>query len=235
MTVRKLAKHFFLGGIMLVLVSACAAVGGGSGPLTEDERLLRQRSSQFQKNVLQGALAGGVLGGLLGGVIGGDVKSAVIGAGGGAVAGGAGGYYVTKRQQEFASEEARIASMTADVEADNTELKEYLAVAGRVIAADKAKLAKIERQYAANQLSLEEAQQQAEEIQSNREVIAETIDGLREKQQNYVHAMEQTKQEDPTRDVAEMDRQIEELGDQIAQLEGELDGLSDALSVLRVG
>jgi hypothetical protein len=32
-----------------------------------------------------------------------------------------------------------------------------------------------------------------------------------------------------------MDRQIEELGDQIAQLEGELDGLSDALSVLRVG
>ena len=131
MTVRKLAKHFFLSGIMLVLVSACAAVGGGSGPLTEDERLLRQRSSQFQKNVLQGALAGGVLGGLLGGVIGGDVKSAVIGAGAGAVAGGAGGYYVTKRQQEFASEEARIASMTADVEADNTELKEYLAVAGR--------------------------------------------------------------------------------------------------------
>lgn len=234
MSIERFSRNLVVGSLFLC-VSGCAAIDGASSSLSEDERLLRQQNSQLQRNVLQGSLAGAAVGGVLGYVFGGDTKSALLGAGAGAVAGGAGGYYVTKRQQSFANEEERVASMTADVEADNEKLKEYVMVAERVIASDKAKLQEIERQYAANQLSLEEANKQAEQIKNNREIIAETIDGLKEKKNNYVYALEQTKEDDSSHDLAAMDQEVEQLEQQIAQLETELDELSNALSVSRVG
>lgn len=230
---RSIARHVAVGGILLCV--GCAAVGGGPETLTPDEQRLRQESAQLQRNMLQGGLVGAALGGLVGAVAGRDIVSAAIGTGAGAIAGSLGGYYVAKRQQDYASEEARIDSMIADVRQDNSELEQYILTAQRVIATDKERIAELDRQYAANEVTLEEAQTQLEGVHKNRELIAETIAGLRSKQKDYQFALEQTQEDNPTADLSEMDQEVEQLKRQIALLEGDLDSLNDALAVSRIG
>lgn len=203
--------------------------------ITVDEQSLRQQSKQMNKSIAQGAATGAVLGGLLGALMGGDRKSVLIGVGAGAIMGGVGGYYVAKRQQDYANEEARIQAMITDVENDNKQLSEYIQTAHRVIESDKQRIKDIERQYASQEIALAAARAKFEQIRENRQIIAETIHAMHKKKAEYQYALDQTKQNNPESDLLELNDEIIQLEQQVAALEQDLDSLDDALALSKLG
>lgn len=222
-------------------LSACSSSSGGtsatrsasvsSGPLSTEEQRLRQQNDAFTLTVVEGAVAGAVIGGLIGGLVTGDWSGALIGAGAGAVAGGASGAYVASRQKEYANEEARIDAMIVDLRQDNNNLRKYIVTAEEVIAADHRKLADLNQQYANQQINRKEARQQLARIRENRDVIAETAETLEKKRQEYVYAAQETRRQNPSANLHEMERQIAMLEDNIDALETDLDSLTEALEV----
>lgn len=230
--------------VLVASTSACQTTGGGASTsaatvseatYTADEQRLREQGTDITGTVVEGAVIGAVLGGVIGLLAGGNKRSAAIGAGAGSLAGAAAGYYVGKRQAYYASEEARLDAMIADVRADNERIEAYLATAREVIAADKARIAEIERQYAAKQITLAEGRDRLERVAQNRDVMQETVAALRKKRDQYRDAAEQTRRDSPGTDTSEMDRQIALLEQNVNQLEGEIDALNVALSVSAVG
>jgi uncharacterized protein YcfJ len=219
-------------------LAGCQAPGSmgsaSSEPLTAEEARLRQQNENFALTVAEGAVAGAALGALIGGLVGGW-RGAAVGAGVGGLTGGATGAYVASKQREYANEEARIDSMVADVQQDNDNLRQYIATAEQVIEADKQKLAGIETQLAAKEITRTEAQQKLARIKDNGGVIEEAVENLRKKKGEYEVAAQETRQENPTANLSEMDRQIAMLEGNIEVLERDLDSLNEALAVSPVG
>lgn len=216
-----------------LLLSGCAS--GPSGPeLTADERALREESQRLTEVVAQGGVVGALIGGLLGAALGGK-RGAVIGAGAGGVVGGLGGYYVGKRQTAYATEEARIEAMIADVRADNVRLAGYIETAERVIAADRRRLDRLKADLAAAEISAAAAERELGAIRDNHAVIAETLESVRQQRDGYRQALAQASQDMPNVDLAAMDAEVRQMELQIAQLESELDSLDEALALTRIG
>ena len=212
-----------------VMLSGCVTTGSTSNAnLTPAEQRLRAQSDDFKTTVVQGAVVGAVLGGLLA-VLNEDNRNigkyAAVGAG----VGGATGYYVAKRKESFANEEARLDSMIADVQGDNAKVIAMSNTTRSVIANDMARIDRIEKDLAAGTMTSREAKQQLALIDDNSEVLKGSLENLRMRQGEYKKASaEMAKGGDVrTQSLSAYNQEIAKLQDQIASMENDLDDLID--------
>jgi outer membrane lipoprotein SlyB len=215
-----------------LLLAGCAT---STENMTADEQLLREQSDSFvAENVFggaaEGAVIGAIAGAILGGLIGGDATSmgygAAAGAGAGAIAGGVDGYIQGKEAQYQANQVLMARSVAEDIRADNEELAKVLQTASRVVEADKQKLAKLQSQVAAKEMSLDQAQQEAALVRENSETIAGVLEDAKTKRDKFAESRGQL-----STDTAEVDAEIGRLNTQIAQLEQQLDQLNASLEL----
>ncbi len=130
--------------LALLLTTSLAACSGGPfltwQPETPAERAMRESTERLQSTIgegsLFGAAAGAVLGGLAGGAEG-AFQGAELGRLGGAAAGG----YVRQLQSQFASQEAVLNQVLADIARTNAELERAIANMRGLIAERRAALA----------------------------------------------------------------------------------------------
>lgn len=225
-----------------LLVSGCQTTGYGVGssvPMTPEEKRLRQQSEDFNRTIVEGAVIGGILGAVVGAMTGRSseerAKRALIGGGIGAAMGAAGGYYVAKQKDHYASEQARLDSMIADVRADNTRTQAYVSTARKVIEENKRQLAAISEKLKARKITLAEANFRYARIEDNHKVIATTIEGLKRRHMEYLNAAQKTRRTQPHLNTAKLDGEILQLENQISALESGLGELVEAMNVSRIG
>ena len=119
--------------VPILLVAACA----GWEPETEAERELRLSRERLQSTVGQGGLTGAAGGALLGALVGG-AGGAFQGAEIGRLAGAAAGAYVRQLQAEYASQEAVMVQVAADLRATNAEMQRSIDAMRAVLAQTRA-------------------------------------------------------------------------------------------------
>jgi outer membrane lipoprotein SlyB len=229
----------------IAAVLCAATLGGcvtGSGSyandpyLTPEQRRLRAQDQDFNRTVGEGAVTGAVIGGLLGALVGGKrnrASGALIGAAGGALLGGGAGYYVAKKKEQYANENQRLDSMTADVRNDNAKLAAYVANTRTVVAQNRAELNRLRTQYNTRQASRDELDRRISIAEQDASHINQTLGRLRERQGDYVQARNASRSEGAS--TASMDAEIARLNQQIAALEAQLGELNRAIAITKTG
>jgi hypothetical protein len=129
-----------------LLTPLLLAAGCSEGPFltwepeTEAEREMRESVERLQSTVGEGAILGAAGGAALGALLGG-AEGAFRGAEIGRLGGAAAGSYVRQLQSEFASEEAVLDQVIADLKATNARLEENIAAMRGLLAERRAALA----------------------------------------------------------------------------------------------
>lgn len=221
-----------------LFLAACATNGVDEANLSPAEKRLRQQADTFNQTVAEGALTGcavGLLVGLLSSNRGGGAaaQGAIIGCAAGAAVGGATGYYVANKQEQYANEEERLNSMTDDVRKDNERLAQLIQTSRQVIAEDTKTLESLEKRIAAGTMTKDKARDELARIDDNTKYMNETLAKLKEKHEEYVLARQQTG--GSKAQAQAMDQEINTLEKQIAQLEGDINGLMTRRQVARIG
>ncbi|WP_028877977.1 hypothetical protein [Terasakiella pusilla] len=221
-------------GVAAVLISAfmvtgCVTTGGTSNAnLSPAEQKLREQNSQMTSNVATGAALGALAGGLLA-LVSGNRKNAIGYAAAGAVMGGASGYYVTKRQQQYASEEQRLDSMIADAQTSNAQAKEMADTARAVIKEDMSRIDQIEKELASGKITQQTATQRLALVDDNAKLLESNIAALKKQHEQYqVASQELAKRNDVSpQTLSSYNVEVARIQDQIAMMEEELDVLMD--------
>lgn len=217
-------------------LSACVTSSVNTSNLSPAEKRMRAQADDFSNTVVQGAVVGAIAGGLL--AVFTDNKKNVAGyAALGAAAGGAGGYYVAKQKERYANEEARLDSMIVDVRQDNSRLAEMTASAKAVIAADIARIDRVEAQMAAGRMSQSEAQQELAHAEDNAKYLTSAIDGLKTRHEEYKKASAELAARDDVQlqTVKNYNAEVSQLQAQIKALEADRDTLVGRIESSRVG
>lgn len=227
----------------LCAILSCAIVGGGcdtapiagkrgtSGgyaqarALTPAEQRLRQESAPLDaKTSIQGCLAGAAAGALLGMLAGRDrdnrSKGVMIGAAVGCGVGVGVNAYVQSKRRQYQNEEQRMESMIADVRADNRRLAGLISTSKDVMAADRRKIAEIDKAYARKSISANEARQQLTSVKANRDHLRKTLGSLKKKEGDW--AQISNLERGAGSDTTELDTEIEKLKTQVSTLEKEV-------------
>ncbi len=131
--------------LMIVSLAGCLADPGGQKafawqPETTAEKQLRQKAEALQSTVGEGASAGFVLGALIGGLTGG-MQGAFQGARLGRFIGSASGAYVRGLQSDYATREAQLNQLSADLAVNNADLASAISVMRTVLAEQRGQLA----------------------------------------------------------------------------------------------
>jgi uncharacterized membrane protein len=135
----------------LLLVSACAAQGGGE-PLTPAQQQLQQANQRFATTVGEGALVGAVLGAGLGYLTGG-ARGAAIGAAAGGVAGVATGWAVAHNNLAQAHTEANLNQAIREANNDADAYDRSAAASMQIAAEFHNQLALLNQRYASHSIS----------------------------------------------------------------------------------
>lgn len=230
-----------LSGCESGIYSAPSFLGGGSPPAQPaatggaDPRLTQSDEARFFSKSGWQACAGGAVAGALLCQVGNPsdkkncmLKAAVVGCG---VAMGA-NYYLDQRRAEYSNQEQRLNAMIADVQEDNRKLANLTQTARTVMAEDRAQIAQLQKDIAANRVQKAQAEQQLAEIDANARYLQKTLADLRarEKQWRKVAASEQAN----GARVDTLNAEINQMQRQIASLESELDLLFQQRSAIRV-
>ena len=202
--------------------------------MSPEERRLHEQAQDFNTTVVQGAVVGAVLGAIAGALLS-DNKAAgaAIGAAAGGAIGSAGGYYVAQRKEGYATEQARLDGMIADVDADNQRLTAFISNTRSVIAKNEQELAAMQKEVDAGRKEQSDQQALLAKVEGNRDAIADAVEHLKENQVEYQTASAQMKA-DTGADTSAMDVEINELTQQIAVLEQELNELNDLIDVHQI-
>lgn len=222
-----------MAGVLCVpLLAGCADSGANDPNLTPEQRRIRAQRAEQDRTVGGGAVAGAVLGGLIGLAVGGNNRgaAAAIGAAAGAAVGGATGYYIARRKQQYANENQRLDAMAGDVRNENQQMAQYVADSQRVVAYDKADLARLRNEYANRRASRADLDRRLAIAEQDAQAIQQRINAARRQQQEFIQARSQTPGAG-----AQMDAEIARLGQQIAQLEAQLNDLNTSISITRTG
>lgn len=217
--------------------------GGGSTPAPSqpagggtDPRLTQNDEARFFSKSGWQACAGGALVGALACQIGNPsdkkdcmLKAALVGCG---VAMGA-NYYLDQRRSEYSNTETRLDAMINDVREDNRKLASLTQTARTVMAEDRAQIAQLKKDIAAQKVQKAQAQQQLAEIDANTRYLQKTLADLksREKQWREVAASERNS----GARVDTLDAEINRMQQQIASLETEIDTLFQQRSAIKLG
>lgn len=228
--------------LVALLVGAALALSACQTPptrssqaLTPEEQRMRQQADTFNETVIEGAMVGAALLGVLTYMATGDQNKALKGAAAGAVIGAGAGNYVASKQQQYASEEDRLDSMITDVRSDSAKLTRLNNSARQVIAADLAKLRRIDSALAQGKMSIEEARRETATVDDNRAYLTSTLANLKTRHEEWERVSARVRRSGDHRGADELDREIGKIERQIVSLEGEIDTLSEQRRLSRVG
>jgi hypothetical protein len=202
-------------------------------PLTPAEERMRAQASDYKKTIAGGLLVGCLGGAGIGALIERDAKGALIGCGAGAVVGGAAGYYVAEKKKGYATREQQLDAMIADVKQDNAKVATMVADTREIATADRKRIDQIERDLKANKISRQEAQKQMADVDANRVFLAETVRDLQLRRDQWRDV--RNKAGGNPQELAEMDKEIQQLERQIASMEAELNALNSRRATSVVG
>lgn len=224
-----------MSGALLLSGCATAPPPRPGKPLTQEEMRLRQQADTFNETVIEGAVLGGVLLGALAYLATKDRNKAFAAAAAGAAIGAGAGNYMAGKQQQYASEEMRLNAMIADVRSDNAKLARLNASARQVIAADIAKLKRIDAQVESGEISMAEARRELINVDENRSYLRSTLTNLQTRREEWARVAASVRRQGNRRGADAMDREVRQLEQQIATLQTELDELTQQRRISRVG
>lgn len=200
-----------------------------------DPRLKTDEARFFSKSGWQ-ACAGGALVGALACQIGNPsdkkkcmLKAALVGCG---VAMGA-NYYLDQRRSEYANTETRLDAMITDVQDDNRKLQSLTQTARTVMAEDRAQIAQLKKDIAANRVQQEQAKTQIAEIDANTRYLRKSLADLKSREQQWREVAASEKASGARVDA--LDAEINRMQQQIASLESEINELYQQRSAIRLG
>ncbi len=216
------------------LLAACATTSTthpDGTPLTPAEQRLRERNASYNQTIAEGALIGCALGALLGAFVvsdgGNRGSSAAIGCGAGAAIGAGAGVAVAESKEGYAQKEDQKNALIADAKKTNESLAADIADARTVIANDRARIDKIDKELASGAITKQQAMAQMQRVDENIQVMTASLDALKKKHNEY---MKMAQSGDPA-----LKQEIATLQKQIAQMEDEVNSLVRRRQVSRVG
>jgi hypothetical protein len=201
--------------------------GAETVSLTPVERRMREQSQAFQRTVWEGALLGAGTTSLLAAFLTGQ-EMAMLAGGAGATAGGLGGAYIANKQKMYATKEAVLESMTADVRKSNLDTESLIASVREVIAEDRRRLAALQRQVSRSEAAGAALAAERRRIADNRAVMKQASQGAREKLSMFQGAERQYRQSNPGTNTARMQQQLNAFNQSIQSLDGLVQSVSAA-------
>ncbi len=236
------------GAILFSLSAALAGCGTlpddygpteGPAPMrTDDEQRLHQQGQVFNNTVTEGCVVGAALGAVLGSVLAPSDRRgryAAVGALAGGALGCGSGAWLARTQQQHAISEQQLDAMITEVRGQNAKLSQLLVTSRRVIAEDKRKIERIDRELAAGRLSRDRARAEMTSVDSNQQYLENTLANLKKEQVNWERTAARVRGQGNPQKAAEMDREVNRLEQQLSSLETELDSLVKRRRVSRVG
>ena len=166
--------------VFVVVLGGCATDRAGqSANLTPAQRELRQEADRFNQTVAEGAIAGAVIGGILGAIIADDdnrAAGAAIGAAAGAAVGGGAGYFVASQNRNYANQEQQVNAQIAAAQQDVARYRTIVQTTQQVVNQHKARIAQLNAQYSAGQVSLVQVQSEQSTMREDLTLIQSLID-----------------------------------------------------------
>ncbi len=199
--------------------------------LTPAEQRMREQSSQLDvKSSIQGCLAGAAAGALVGMLAGGKrSNNMLVGAAIGCGVGLGANAYVQSKRSQYHTEEQRMAAIIADVQADNKKLASLISTSQEVIAADRRRIAEIDKAYRKKSISMDDARRQMASVKANRDHLQKTANSLKKKEQNWIEVSNLEKQAGS--DTAKLDTEIKKLQSKVSGLEKEVQLMDKQINV----
>jgi hypothetical protein len=202
-----------------MISGGCADVVPTWSPLTPAQQQMRDEINVFNQTVFEGALIGTALGAIGGAVWSEDrAKGAAIGAGIGGIVGSLAGSYVADKQQQYATHEAALDSMTADIRRKNEEAARLIDTMRQVLAEDKALLADLRAKSASGWMAEVRYNQALERVQQDRADMKAAVSSAETQYKTFVEAGQETKRNVVPASAAPFDREINLLRTRIATM-----------------
>ena len=198
--------------VIACLVATCAISGcagtpgmgwlGGGEKTAEEVALLDSTDEIVTRSVLQGAGIGAAVGCGMGLLIGDDIGDCLIGAAGGGVLGAGAGYAVGSNNAEAARAEYDERALITQLAEQEGQLKEVEGNLHLVLADQRRRLAALNSDLAASEISEADYAQQYESMMAVREEVAATLEA--EKENREQAAMQLAAWQDQGLDTADV-------------------------------
>ncbi len=212
---------------VVVMLPACQTgmPGSGSAALTAEQQQLRDQSTRWYTTAATGALVGAAGGAALGAAVSGNNRGqgALIGAGIGLLAGALAGAMVADRTMAFEKQEASAGQRIQSAQQIAANLQQTAATSERVTAANRQKLAMLNQQYRAGQLTAAQYRAETASMHQDVDVMRKTAADARDARQRLVVSAQQQPQlmtEEPKIDSAQrrLERSASELETALRQV-----------------
>lgn len=174
---------------LALLLPACESAGtANAGPLTPQQQALRDQSSRWNRTVATGAVSGAALGAGIGALSGGRDRgtNALIGAGIGLLAGLAAGAMVADRNLAFEQRELSAGQRIQSAQQIAQNLNAAAAASERVTEENRRRLAELDRQYRAGQITAAQYRGATESMRQDAEVMRKTAAEARDARQRLI-------------------------------------------------
>ncbi len=213
-----------------MLVTSCASVpsAGRGQVLTPAQIEMRTRAKAYNRTVTEGMVGGAVAGALFGALIAGSgdrAKGAAIGALAGGLAGGLTGKYLAGKQKAYASKEAQLNSVIADLHLQNNEAESLIAALDMVVSEHKATLASLDAKYEEGLVGDADIRRQMAMVKQDQKQIQLALETAKDDQKLFSETRTALAKNDPDANFSELDREIarqKELYDAMAAVSGDL-------------
>lgn len=156
---------------------------GDDPSLSPAEQQLRTQSANFNKTILEGAGLGALAGALIGGLVSSNhAEGALIGAAAGGVVGGAGGYAVAENNKAQATSEASYNQQIDAARASAEAFSQSANTAQTVADEATAEAARLQAQYASQQISAADYHAALQKYAQDNEDLAKTINAAQKQE-----------------------------------------------------
>ncbi|MBV7406802.1 hypothetical protein KW828_18865 [Enterobacter sp. ENT03] len=229
----KALRTVIVAGLMVV-VAGCQSTGSSSSGGVDPRLANNQDVEFFNKSGWQACAGGAALGALACAVSNSSNKAVCMAAA--AIAGCGVGMganaYLDNQRKKYASQELQLDAAIKDVESENARIQNATNVAKSVIANDKQKLAKIEKDIAANTVKKDEVQKQIKGVDANIAYLRNTITDMKKHEKQWQDVSASMNKSGS--DTGNLDSKIALMRDKIGSLQGELDSLYSQRTALKV-
>lgn len=229
----KALRTVIVAGLMVV-VAGCQSTGSSSSGGVDPRLANNQDVEFFNKSGWQACAGGAALGALACAVSNSSNKAVCMAAA--AIAGCGVGMganaYLDNQRKKYASQELQLDAAIKDVESENARIQNATNVAKSVIANDKQKLAKIEKDIAANTVKKDEVQKQIKGVDANIAYLRNTITDMKKHEKQWQDVSASMNKSGS--DTGNLDSKIAFMRDKIGSLQGELDSLYSQRTALKV-
>jgi hypothetical protein len=211
-------------------------------PLTPAEQRLRDDNQVFNETVFGGIAYNALLGAAIAGAYGllsshGDLGKtatyAAIGAGAGGIYGAIDGYRTATKQEAARAQVREIDIMVDKVEAENARIQQSIKTTDTVIKETRAKLADAQARLNKQEITTAEFESDLRHAQSNVAELDQMIAGIEKRQQEFGSVADSMRKEG--QDTKQLEAQITDGTQKLAQLRHERDLLAKDLEVSRIG